>query len=245
MRVLLLAVSVSALFVINGVAQEENLVLYLKFDEGEGDKVIDQSGKGNNGTINGKIERVEGKFGSALKFDGSSTYVEVPYSESLSLSKKFSFAVWVNHATAMVSARVIASQGLSWEFVTHGDQVTTRRYYVIFNENEQGNGFMPIRENRWMHLAFTWDGKTIKFYYNGKPDGEAFFNLALPDTQEPLRIGAGQHGENWLGLIDEVKLWNRALTDLEVERIMMPEAIEASGKLTTTWGKIKTKEVEQ
>ena len=62
---------------------KENLVLYISMDEGEGDRVSDESGSGNDGVLNGDPGWVEGKFGSAIEFDGVDDCVEVEDSDSL------------------------------------------------------------------------------------------------------------------------------------------------------------------
>ena len=62
---------------------DDSLILYLSFDEGNGEDAFDTSNYGNNGVLNGGPEWVDGRFGKALKFDGVDDYVEIPDNESL------------------------------------------------------------------------------------------------------------------------------------------------------------------
>ena len=76
-----LFVSILAVFVLAGTTSADVVALWL-FDEGQGDTVKDSSGNDNNGVIEG-AEWTNGKFGSALKFDGETTRVVIPTSDSL------------------------------------------------------------------------------------------------------------------------------------------------------------------
>lgn len=243
----LVIVYLAAFFAAIGISQEEGLVLYFSFDEGKGDTVVDQSGNGNNGTLvkggSSLPTWVDGKgeeYGKALDFPGDGACVEAPDSESLSPLKKVSFAVWIKIKAAPVAPHYIASHLPTWAFLTHGDQATMRRYYVFLNREERGGGEKALFPGQWIHLAFTYDGETIKFYCNGKPNGESFIALRLDDTEGPVRIGASDtDADTWLGAIDEVKIWNRVLTDREIITSMKPLAVEPLGKIAITWGKIK------
>ena len=71
-----------------------DMVLYLPFDEDQGETVFDTSDFGNDGEIH-NTEWVEGKFGGALKFNGTDSYVLVPYSPCLDMTTQFTAEAWV------------------------------------------------------------------------------------------------------------------------------------------------------
>jgi len=77
---------------------DNSLVLYLPFDEGTGDIAKDGSGNGNDGVLNGKPKWVEGKYGSALEFDGKTNYVEVPFSDTLNITENLTRAAGKAHS---------------------------------------------------------------------------------------------------------------------------------------------------
>lgn len=76
---------------------DDGLVLHLSFDENtiDGDTVEDQSGNGNDGTINGDATKVDGKHGEALEFDGVNDFVEIPLVDSITFSTGDSLTVQV------------------------------------------------------------------------------------------------------------------------------------------------------
>ena len=97
----------------------------------------------------------------------------------------------------------------------------------------------------FVHLAFTNDTKKAKIYVDGDEvaDGDTPGKLGAND--DPWRIGQDCERENYIfaGIIDEVRLWNRALSDEEINTFMEQGAdalaVEAAGKLSTTWGRLK------
>lgn len=240
----LMVLVLSAISVSISADQKEGLILYFIFDD-DTDIVKDQSGNGNNGKIGpGSPEYIDGKFGKALNFNGDGTCINVQDSPILSPLKELSVAVWVKPKAAPVALRVVASHLPGWSIQTHGDEATMRRCYVSLNEMEVGCGKKALSTGQWMHLAFTFDGRTLKFYYNGMLDGEFPIQLqSLNDGKLPLIIGKSDSDANsWLGGIDEVKVWNRALRDEEVSESVNPIgkiAVEVIGKLVISWARLK------
>ncbi len=102
------------------------LVAYWAFDEGSGDTVLDSTGNGNNGTING-AQWGQGKFGPALEFNGQDNYVEVPSSDDLEINENVTVAAWINWTDAgdgWLCIMANGQQGGPWEnyglFVNRG-----------------------------------------------------------------------------------------------------------------------------
>jgi hypothetical protein len=79
------------------------------------------------------------------------------------------------------------------------------------------NGSTAVRTNTWYHVAMTYDGAFLKLYVNGKLDGSAAACGPVLTSDQPLVIGGESPGPwNFNGLIDEVSLYDRALSDTEV-----------------------------
>ena len=79
-------------------ALDEDIVLYFRFDEGEGNEVVDQSGNGNDGMIQGNPAWVEGMAGTALEFNGTDDYVEAPNSATLNITGAVTILAWIKLA---------------------------------------------------------------------------------------------------------------------------------------------------
>ncbi|MBD3181444.1 hypothetical protein GF312_04075 [Candidatus Poribacteria bacterium] len=102
-----------------------------------------------------------------------------------------------------------------------------------------------VETGSWTHLTIVYSDGTQKFYVNGEFVGEAVAELNL-NTANELLIGAGAneldpHLFLFVGMIDDVRLYNRELSEDEITEAMSGEmaAVEASGKLAVTWGMVK------
>lgn len=226
----------------------EGLVLYLPFDEGSGDEVRDASGNGNDGEITG-AEWAAGKIGRALEFDGAS-FVEVPSSDSLeSLVEEMTIAAWINPQLSGSGWQGIITKGN--DGVEHFEMLVNVDGHVhtaqVF---EAGRLWVDrpagvISAGEWQHLAVTYSPGEWVFYHNGEmldSNTGATTNL-VPDGM-PVVIG-DERPMNRLfeGLIDEVAVFNRAISAEEVQLVMGGisgiMSVEPLGKMTTTWADIK------
>jgi hypothetical protein len=103
-----------------------------------------------------------------------------------------------------------------------------------------------IELNVWIHAAITWDGAAMLIYKNGVEVGNLpkTGNLDV-DPSVGMAIGNqpdGAENRPFDGVIDDVAIWNRALTPAEIAEVMtngIPAAVEPGGKLAITWGAIK------
>ena len=101
--------------------------------------------------------------------------------------------------------------------------------------------------NEWLHIAFTNDGEMASLYINGEIVAEGAVPGVLNTIDDPLRIAQDCDRPNnvFTGMIDEVRLWNRALSTDEINVLKDLDAqatpVDPLGKLSTTWGSLKSK----
>src|SRR5205814_7498841 len=87
--------------------------------------------------------------------------------------------------------------------------------------------------NAWTYLALSYNGSTLTLYRDGIPVATSNAAGALSATTGTLQIGASQEGEYFKGLIDEVRIYKRALTDTEIQAIYQQESVETSQTVAT------------
>ena len=223
------------------------------FNEGSGDVAEDSSGKDNNATIHGGAEWVDGMFGKALGLDGSDDYVEIAHDDSLNVGGGHTIALWFKLDKLPPGGMGVVTKddwapGFWWDGAiirhhTHDPPATL--HYVDAS-------WEP--DTDWHHVAVTWDGEEFGVYLDADQIGSGVAGANLgrnPLTDKPLLIGiyltTGQHGQwgEFLGaIIDDVAIFNTALTGDDIETLMnegleTTTDVEVSGKLTTTWAAIK------
>lgn len=227
----------------------DGLVLYHPYDEGKGAEAEDLSGNGHHGVIDNP-EWVNGKFGKALEFggQGSDAFVTVESTNALNVDA-CSFMAWIN-AEHWNGTRQIVGKSV------HGG-CGGRVQYGLFSEGGvfklrmEAEGAradittdLPETET-FVHVAFTNDTDKTKIYIDGEEVVEADTPGKLGANDDPWRIGQDCDRLNYVfaGIIDEVRLWNRALSEDEIKTFMDQGVdaldVEAAGKLSTTWGRLK------
>ena len=199
------------------------LVLWLKFDEGTGLKAYDLSQYRNHGTIHGATW-TQGKFGKALSFDGVDDYVEVPDSASLDITDEITIEAWVNVREKDGEQYPVQKHGAYGMFV-RTDMYNGGFWWNIWWEVEGPewkyvNNLNPLFLNKWCHLVWTFDGTYVKSYVNGELKGtwdRSGRKIAV--SAYPLYVGQSGGGSWFNGTIDEVRIYNRALSEEEIKRL--------------------------
>jgi glucose/arabinose dehydrogenase len=207
-------------------------VLALGFDEASGATAVDGSGRGNSGSISGAT-RTTGRFGGALNFDGVNDWVQVADASSLDMTRDMTLEAWVN-------PRSVAA----WRSVLMKEAPPDDYAYAIYGSNSQGNpgGYAgagnlpntsPLALNTWSHIAFTNDAIGSRLYINGELVG-ARPSQTAPATAGVLHIGGNSiwNNEFFPGLIDEVRIYDKALSEAEVNADMTTPIGSAPGDTT-------------
>ena len=225
-------------------AQHPDAVGIWLFDEGTGDEAADSSGNEHTASVvGGKLEWVDGKIGKAVGFKPG-IYLEVEHTDTFNL-KTFTVAAWIK----FLSDTGGGEQNIAYKQV--GNDRLTRNYtlkmwggkiYGIFASDGNTDAVelesaTNVVDKKWHHVAITYDKKAFKLYVNGKEENSGDY-VKDPETNDaPLRIGNGIDG-----IIDELQILSVALSADEIQSdmnngIQLP--VEPTGKVTTTWGKLK------
>jgi len=200
------------------------LVAAYSFNEGTGSTVTDASGNGNTGTISGATWTTAGKYGSALSFNGTSSLIAIPASASLNITSAITLEAWTYPTVSQSGWRTIL-QKESEAFWLHASSTAgALRPGAGGTFNGSTSTFYApsaIAVTTWTHLAMTYDGATARLYVNGAQVSSMSVSGALQSTTTPLRIGGNvPYGEFFQGLIDEVRVYNRALSAAEIQTDM-------------------------
>ena len=229
---------------------DDSLILYFSFDELDGDMTIDHSQYENDGSIKGAPALVDGKFGKALKFNGTDDWIEVPHDPILTVETSVTVMAWIN------AERLSGPNNAQWQGIL--SKGNSPRSYSFYTETANqclhlsaGGGSTcstQIQINEWQHVVGQVDDGTHRYWLNGEMVGEFGDKNALPGAADTSSVFVGRTPEGnreFLGLIDEVRIWNRALSEEEVIAEMesgyqSSTAVDSRAKLTTTWGTIKS-----
>lgn len=259
MKILVLSLAIASLLVCSFVGRaDSSLVAYYSFEEGAGDTTEDKSGNNNTGTLMNDPQWTDGKYGEAISFDGEDDYIDCGGDGSLRISSNVTIEAWVKAVDVdpcQFVAGVCYDDGDAWDNPWVGHQIGVRGgkmatwLNIEATDREYDSG--SIAPDTWTHIAMTFDGTWRKSYVNGEEvfaddtisgtiqfEGTPHFAIGVRSITSP--------GEYFGGSIDEVAMYSRVLTQAEIKQSMegifkILTAVEPEGKLTITWGDIKTK----
>jgi len=250
MRIILFALATLVILTASVYAElPKDIVFLMTFDEGKGDAVKDLSGNlallGNDGKVDGKADWINGKYGGAFHFDGS-TAITVKNADPLKkLSDPMSAGAWINPDLLGGWRNIVEMDGATgWKFGFADPNVLVWTTYRV----KDFIGQTPIAEKKWTYVAATWDGKEAKLYINGEDDkgGPIAGGGKINVSGEPsLDIGfrSTSRSSYFQGGMDELWVSNKVKTKKEIQELMNGFdallAVQPQDKLTTTWGKIK------
>jgi beta-glucanase (GH16 family) len=206
------------------------LVVAFGFNEGTDASVNDASNSGNNGIVNGATWTNAGRYGKALSFDGVNDAITVAEAPSLDLTTGMTIEAWVKPVTLNGWQTVIykerpdgAGTSLAWSLYSSDSTAPPALYGMLAGSvganqwtHVMGASMLPL--NTWSHLAGTFDGTALRLYVNGVLIRTLSLSGSLVVTPGPLRIGGHSSiGQFFNGLIDEVRIYNRALSKSEIQ----------------------------
>jgi chitodextrinase len=212
------ATSTTVNVTVNNNAAPAGLVAAYSFNEGQGANVTDSSGSGNNGTTANTTWSTTGKYGKALSFNGTSSMVTIPDASSLDLSGAYTIEAWVN-ASVLSGWRTILMKEFNGNFsyALYANTSSNRARAYVGETGLGVNSAAKLAANAWVHVAATYDGTNNRIYVNGTQSATATVRTTMPNSTGPLRIGGNSiWGEFFQGQIDEVRIYNRALSAAEI-----------------------------
>jgi hypothetical protein len=211
--------SAVAVIVHNPLPAPAGLVASYSFNEGSGTTLIDRSGTGHTGTIAGAAWTTQGKFGGALSFDGINDWVTVNDANALDLTTGMTLEAWVRPTSLASWRTVLVKQrtgGLVYSLYASNDRSLAESDIKI--DDELGTAAQTaLAVNTWAHVAVTYDGSHLRLFVNGIQVSSREMSGPMTTSTGVLRIGGNSvWGEYFAGRIDEIRIYNRALTPAEI-----------------------------
>jgi hypothetical protein len=227
---------------IAGVASSAyaDLVGHWRLDEGSGTTVSDSSGNGNDGTIVNKPTWIAGVNGGALEFHGlgaaggGGDYITIDNDPSLDITGPTSMALWIRPdaddpegkgTETAPMAKALSTASPSWSYqVRYGWGGPEPYMAFTFNTSPRAWAFVGKNLDRgeWCHIACTFDGTTLTTYLNGEAT-ESTPMGPITSSPTPVLIGSDGWGSDWIGAIDDVRIYNHALSVAEILGTMAGE----------------------
>ena len=241
----------------------EGLIFRVTFDEGAGDTVTDQV-SGLTGAISG-ASWATGWDSSGLSFDGVDDYVDFGEESSALNAENMTAAAWLmRDQEAAGMGQMVLTKAYDpgdqrsfffWVTAIRADlEATVQGAAALIvsaegawgsNQNEfaQATSASVVPVGEWVHIAGTYDGSEVKVYINGELDGTMAYDKGMHQGEAKIQIGRYQDSTYSMygGLMDDVMLWNRALSANEIMELVIGgiTAVEPGDKLFSTWGKLK------
>jgi hypothetical protein len=195
---------------------DANTIGLWHFDETSGNTVSDESGNGNNGTATGTTI-VDGKFGKARSFNGTSDKATITSSLSLNVSPHLTLEAWIKPSGFSAINTFLRKNGPNSQngYLMHFKNNGTAFDFGINTKFGLGTE-TPVNpayflDGKWHHVAATYDGAVARVYFDGVPVDQDSFNETIgTNSSDPVSIGANDvYGEYFKGLIDEVRISNK------------------------------------
>jgi len=210
------------------------LVAYYPFNG----NTLDESGNGNHGVINGGVTFVADRFGnanSACSFNGTNGYINVANGAAFTF-QDFTISVFIKPSPSSTPYEGIIDRSHAASNPGNGDgknwviqrNIAQNSFYLYYNSTVfQESSPFPVNYNAWNHLIIIKNGVNIKVYRDGNlvvNENKATANISY--TNLPLLIGAVANESRYFdGLIDDIKIYGRALAENEVINLIQQESL--------------------
>jgi glucose/arabinose dehydrogenase/PKD repeat protein len=189
-------------------------------EEGNGATSVDFSGNSNTLTLNGSGWWPAGRYGNGLSFDGS-TYASAADKNSLDLTGAGTIEAWVN-PTTLTNYHSVIAKGNANDTAAHNYAMEIIPGRIV--QCSVGNGSAgqvvnggTIPTGAFHHLACTWDGSTLSVYIDGILSNSTSQTTNASGNTSALYIGQyGGNTDRWNGIIDEIRIYSKALTSQEI-----------------------------
>lgn len=205
--------------------------------------------------VNGTLASAAGKFGKAVAFDGdNSNVIEVEHADKLAGLEAFTITAWFKcegigelEGMSIISKRVAHQNGDAFNiFLWAGGKIHAR-----VNGKGQLISSTAVENGKWYHLAHVFDASggdaAVRLFINGQQEGAGAHGDAMTNADaSPVWIGEldANRGFAWKGSIDEVSIWNGALTEGDIANVAdnglnQFTSVDPQGRLAHSWGRLK------
>lgn len=233
MRSILMALFVLVLTIPLQAILDDGLVAHYTFDGNTNDSSI----YSNDATIYGNVQLTEGRFGQAYLFDGVDGSIEAPHSSSLDITGPITVSCWVKaQDTYWRSGLVIKAPdyspviGYNLRIIDNVGKLTLSYTSGSSHAGETVQSDTEITDNNWHLVTASYDGDVMRMYIDGELESSVAYTAGYESNTADLQIGhyyypysdlwgpdhEGRNNVTLNGAIDDVGIWNRALTDSEI-----------------------------
>lgn len=195
------------------------LVMHYDFNEMSGTVIKDKSGLFNDGIFQGEPEWTDGRFGGGVSFNGVDDFIDCGNPNNLNITNEITIAAWIKQRDA--------GNGEHNPWITKGDHSFALKHatgnvceFFVYDGGWQ-TAHAPLDESyndEWFHFSGTFDGSSLVIYRNGERVVEEPYSGVINQTNDPINIGRNSEATDrfWDGVIDELRIYNIALSDEQV-----------------------------
>lgn len=214
-KVLVSVISFTSLsFVVFSQDITTGLVAHYEFENVSGD-VIDAAG-GHHGTDNGATRGVSGVIGNAFNFTGSG-YVTINNHSDIANYSEFTLSAWIYPTFLSTHKTIISKVSPNRDFVLKLYDTKLETHFARGATYYRAYGTSTVPTDQWVHVVATWKNNEWRVYYNGMLDATGSHpGVELPWSGSEMHIGAMSGVERFYGSIDEVRVYNRALSTTDI-----------------------------
>jgi len=191
----------------------------------------DYSGNGNDGTPFGNVLYVDGKVGRAAQFDGTGSYVSLGTNSSLKMENAVTLATWVKPLLLPDrAANVISDHSMSFNNGKILRLQESRVEFLLGPEGDLEVGYPWNDTDAWKYVVATFDGNYMQFYINGQLVDSVTNSHSIAVNPNPVLIGKSGFDEYFNGLLDDLRIYNRALTEAEIKQLYSASSTTNTGE---------------
>jgi len=231
------------LIVALGTGASAKMIAYFPFEEGQGTTTADVTGNGHNGALNSGVAWVAGFKGTGVQFDTAGERIVIGPIDPSGETNAMTLAAWINWQgrNHSIAQQGIIGKRLGWD--TTGSTIkwfwqTNPAGDLLFRADYSGGGtsfgwgntLLVPYANEWTHVAVTWANGAAVQYINAAQVSTGNVTLRASANATPVTIGCvdSTNTETFVGIIDEVRIYDTALAAAEIAQAMTGDTAPAS-----------------
>jgi len=219
--------SVTGTGFVKGMIQDPSLVAWWKLNETSGTTANDETTHALHASLFNNPTWTAGHSGNGLRFNGTSQYGRAPHNALLSITDQLTLTAWIWANSGSLSGfRFILRKGTNSTNINYGMGTYDRELaFGFYNGGLQGYLTMGVnlQTDRWYHLAGTWapegTAHRMRLYVDGVQRATATTSSAMLTNTQALYIGRDSSGYYWSGILDDLRVYSRALSADEVMQV--------------------------